>query len=183
MFGASLFARAVRLLFYVYERFPFVVFMNRLIVVLVITLWLVLGCNENQAAPFERVRVISETINKEAKGCGLSRESIVQAAEAVFRDNKVEINNGVSHPFTAHVVVTAMESSPTTCAAHLKFQVYFLSAVTYPYTFGKFLGGTELCSRGVGLNRTRRQLNRDVLALVRQFGRSCVEEIEAIDLQ
>jgi hypothetical protein len=42
------------------------------------------------AVPFERVRVISETINKEAKGCGLSREFIVQAAEAVFRDNKVE---------------------------------------------------------------------------------------------
>ena len=135
------------------------------------------------AAPFERVRVISESMDKEAKGCGLSRESIVEAAEAVFRDNNVEINNGVAHPFTAHVVVTAMETSPTTCAAHLKFQVYFMSAVTYPYTFGKFLGGTELCSRGVGLNRTRRQLNRDVLALVRQFGKSCVEEIDQIVLE
>jgi hypothetical protein len=135
------------------------------------------------AAPFERVRVITESINKEAKGCGLSRESIVQAVEAVFRDNNVEIDNRVAHPFSAHVVVTAMESSATTCAAHLNFQVYFLSAVTYPATFGKFLGGTELCSRGVGLNRTRRQLNRDVLALVRQFGRSCVEEIDQIQLE
>ena len=157
--------------------------MKRLIVVLLIARWFALVCNESRAAPFERVRVISESVNKEAKGCGLSRESMVQAAEAVFRDNNVEIDNRVAHPFSAHVVVTAMESSPTTCAAHLKFQVYFLSAVTYPYTFGKFLGGTELCSRGVGLNRTRRQLNRDVLALVRQFGQSCIEEIEAIDLQ
>jgi len=51
------------------------------------------------------------------------------------------------------------------------------------YTFGKFLGGTELCSRGVSLNRTRRQLNRDVLALVQQFGQSCVKEIDQIQLE
>jgi hypothetical protein len=138
---------------------------------------------ECHAAPFERVRVITESIHKEAKSCGLSSDSISEAAVGVFRGNKVEIDNRVAHPFTAHVVVTALESSPTTCAAHLNFQVYFLSAVTYPATFGKFLGGTELCSRGVGLNRTRRQLNRDVLALVRQFAQSCIEEIEQIHLE
>jgi hypothetical protein len=135
------------------------------------------------AAPLNQVRVFAELTKDPQYNCGLDRNGLEAASEAVFRQNRVSIVAAERTPFRAYINVNAYRAVGDTCTYNLYFQVYFMGSTLYPSTGKNVFVPVEICSRSALLLYKSSDGMVRLNESIRSYTEQCLSEIEKIELR
>ncbi len=135
------------------------------------------------AAPLNQVRVFADLTMDPQYKCGLDKNGLEAASEAVFRQNRVLIVADGRTPFRAYINVNALRTVGDNCAYNLAYQVYFLGSTVYPSTGKNVFAPVEICSRGALLIWKSSDGMVRLNESIRSYTEQCLSEIEKIELR